>query len=348
MVTGRTDPELVTLADVAEAAGCSLAAASLALRGKRGVSDSTRERVLRTAHDLGYAPQEGLSRRRRTRMTLGLVIKAVQGDTPDANRFYAPVMTGIEESCRLHNINLMLATMPVDHHYRPISVPRLVTDRSCDGLVVVGAHLSQATAELLGAAPAAVLVDAYSEDHAFDSVVTDNFGGARAAVSYLVKAGHKEIAILGTEPGIYPSILQRRRGYEQTILDAGLMPNFIDTPYWAHEKAALEGVAWLTAHPEVTAVFCANDLVGVSLMQAAQRAGITVPERLSVVGFDDIDMATFVTPPLTTMAVDKVGMGWVAVTLLMHRLERGLGAVTQARSRAQLVVRGSVRRLSPG
>src|ERR1035437_10018458 len=143
----RTGRRLVTLADVAQAIGCSSAAVSLALRGERGVSDATRERVIQAARDLGYRRSSGVSRKRQKPLTIGLVIKAVHGDSPEANRFYAPVMAAIEESCRTHHMDLMLATMPVDQDYYPIEVPRLVTDRTCDGLIVVGAHLSQATAE---------------------------------------------------------------------------------------------------------------------------------------------------------------------------------------------------------
>jgi len=344
-VNMRTGRRPATLADVALAVGCSSAAVSLALRGERGVSDATRERVLEAARGLGYRPSAGVSRKRQKPMTIGLVIKAVHGDSPEANRFYAPVMAGIEESCRTHRMDLMLATMPVDQNYYPIEVPRIVTDRTCDGLIVVGAHLSQATAEILRAAPPAVLVDAYSEDDAFDSVATDNIGGARTAVEHLVGRGHREIAILGTSPDAFPSILQRRRGYEQVIAESGLAPRLIDTPYWPPEAAAIVGVEYLQTHREITAVFCANDAVAVALMQAARQAGISIPDRVSVVGFDDIDLAGFVSPALTTMAVDKVGMGRIAVTLLAHRLELGQDCVTQTLVRPRLVERLSVRQI---
>jgi LacI family transcriptional regulator len=320
---------------------------SLALRGKVGVSEATRARVLETARTLGYRPLSGISRQHQKPLTIGLVIKALQGDTPKANRFYAPVMAGIEESCRAHHINLMLATMSVDEHYYPIEVPRIVTDRTCDGLIVVGAHLSQATAEILENAPPVVLVDAYAEDDAFDSVATDNVGGARCAVEHLVSKGHRDIAVLGTEAGAFPSILQRRRGYEQVVSEAGLKTIFIDTPYANPEAAGVVGVSYLRTHPEVTAVFCANDAVAVALMQAARLEGIDVPGRVSVVGFDDIDLAAYVSPPLTTMAVDKVGMGRIAVTLLAHRLEVGKECVTQTLVRPTLVERESVRQFSP-
>ena len=341
----RTGRRLVTLADVAQAVGCSSAAVSLALRGERGVSDATRERVIQAARDLGYRRSAGVSRKRQKPLTIGLVIKAVHGDSPEANRFYAPVMAAIEESCRTHHMDLMLATMPVDQDYYPIEVPRLVTDRTCDGLIVVGAHLSQATAEILRGAPPSLLVDAYSEDDAFDSIATDNVGGARMAIDHLVAQGHREIAILGTSPQAFPSIVQRRRGYEQMMAESGLKLRSIDTPYWPPETAATVGVEYLLSHLEVTAVFCANDAVAVALLQAARQVGISVPDQVSVVGFDDIDLAGFVSPALTTMAVDKVGMGRIAVTLLAHRLEFENECVTQILVRPRLVERSSVSQL---
>ena len=338
-----------TLADVAAAVSLSPAAVSLALRGKVGVSEATRTRVFDAAKTLGYRPIAGVSRQHQKQMTIGLVIKAVYGDAPEANRFYAPVLAGIEESCRAHRMNLMLATMPVDEHYYPMEVPRIVTDRTCDGLIVVGAHLSRATAELLRHAPPSVLVDAYSDDDAFafDSIATDNIGGARTAIGHLVSKGHRNIAILATEPQTFPSILQRRRGYKQVLSEAGLARHYIDAPYWPPESAAVVGVAYLQAHPEITAVFCANDAVAISLIQAATQAGIAVPDQLSVIGFDDIDLAGFVSPALTTMAVDKVGMGRLAVTLLSHRLEVGKECVTQTLVRPTLMERDTVRTLEP-
>ena len=335
-----------TLADVADAVGLSPAAVSLALRGKTGVSEATRSRVVDAARSLGYRPRGGISRQHQKPMTIGLVINAFR-DPQEANRFYAPIMAGIEASCRTHRMDLMLATMQVDQHYYPIAVPRIVTDRTCDGLIVVGAHLSQATAEILEAsAPPTVLVDAYSEDDAFDSVAMDNIGGARTAVEHLVALGHRQIAVLGTEPLAFPSILQRRRGYEQVMLEAGLTPRFIDTRYWPPEDAAIPGVQYLAAHPEITAVFCSTDVVAVALLQACRQAGIVVPDQVSVVGFDDIDLAGFVSPALTTMAVDKVGMGRIAVTLLAHRLDLGKDCVTQTLVRPRLVQRQSVRNLN--
>jgi LacI family transcriptional regulator len=232
--------------------------------------------------------------------------------------------------------------MPVDDQYYPLEVPRLVTERACDGLIVIGTHLSSATTDLLLGGPPVVLVDAYAEDAAFDSISSDNVGGGRAAVEHLIGRGHTQIAIVGSQPDSYPSIGLRRRGYEARLAEADLRPHFADGPHAQPERAAAAAIQYLDDHPEVSAAFCCNDDVAVALIQAAQRSGIAIPERLSVVGHDDIDVATFVTPHLTTLAVDKVGMGRLAVTLLLHRLENGSGTVSQTFIRPRLVERESV------
>lgn len=338
--------KVATLADVAAAVGLSPAAVSLALRGKPGVSAATRQRIVEASRGLGYRPLS-TTRHHQGPLTVTLVIRALHGDSPGANRFYGPVLAGVEERCRRLHIRLMLAIMPVDQHNHPIEVPHSVTDRLSDGLIFVGAHFSQSISPLLEGALPAVLVDAYAEDGAFDAVETDNILGARTAVEHLVSHGHRNIAILGTDPDTFPSILLRRRGYEQAMAEAGLTPRYIDVPYYEHEAAAAAAISYLCANPSVTAIFCANDLVAITFIQAAKQAGMAVPERVSVVGFDDIDLAGFISPSLTTMAVDKAGMGRLAVTLLAHRIDVGEECVTSTLVRPQLIERESVRTIEP-
>jgi len=140
-----TGHKSATLADIAATVGLSPAAVSLALRGKPGVSEATRERVVEASRSLGYRPISGLSRHRHKPMTVTLVIRALHGDSPDANRFYGPVLAGIEERCRRLHIHLMLAIMPVDQHNHPIEIPHTVTDRFSDGLIFVGANFTPAS-----------------------------------------------------------------------------------------------------------------------------------------------------------------------------------------------------------
>jgi DNA-binding LacI/PurR family transcriptional regulator len=131
------------------------------------------------------------------------------------------------------------------------------------------------------------------------------------------------------------------------MAEAGLTARYIDAPYYEHETAAASAISYLRANPNVTAIFCANDLLAISFMLAARQVGISVPDQVSLIGFDDIDLASFVSPALTTMAVDKAGMGRLAVTLLAHRLDVGKECVTVTLVRPQLVERETVLTLEP-
>ena len=283
-------------------------------------------------------------RQRHQPLTIGLVIKAVHGDYPEANRFYAPVMAESRKAAGVHRFDLMLATMPVDQHYYPIEVPQIVTNRACDGLIVVGAHLSRATAEILPERAA-------------------GHPGRRVCRGRLLQFGRHGQSSAGPEwrsstcstgaTATSPSWEPSPEPSQASGSGVGDTRRSWPKPGWRRSTSTpptgrlRRPRRWASrifrAHPDVTAVFCANDAVAVALLQAARQAGIAVPGRLSVVGFDDIDLAGFVSPGLTTMAVDKVGMGRLAVTLLAHRLELGKECVTQTLVRPTLVLRGSTR-----
>ena len=340
----KGERKAATLADVAAAASVSPAAASLALHGKPGVSSATRARVHDAAHRLGYRTQSISSRRRHDPMTVALVIRTLPDTQPAANVFYGPILSGIEEQCRSHKMRLVFTIMPVDEHNHPLEIPRAVTEHRTDGLILVGADLGPRSSSLLsdGDLPT-VLVDAYADDEELHSVDIDNVSGARTAARYLISRGHREIALVGTAPDAFPSVRERRVGYEQAMTEAGLRPHFVDVPYYDPEPAAAAAVSYCLAHPEVTAIFCANDLVAITFLQNARVAGISVPEQVSVVGFDDIDLARIIAPPLTTIAVDKPGIGRLAVTLLLHQIEVGKECGTTTLMKPTLVERATVR-----
>ena len=330
----------VTLADVAREAGVSPAAASLAIRGEQGVSRETRDRVLASARRIGYRGVARASSRRMKSLTIGLIIKAPVGDAPEANRFYAPVMAGIEELCRVREVDLLFAAMPVDADYHPIEVPRLVAERATDGLIIIGAHLSHGTASALVDWPPSMLVDAYAEDASIDSVVSDNIGGARSAVEHLIEQGHRDIALVGARTDSFPSIIQRRRGYEQAMAEAELEPRIIEVAHVPPEAAGA-AAAWRRSAPTPGSAPCSPPTTRSRSRSSVppSEPACRVPRDLSVIGYDDIDLARFVTPQLTTMAVDKLGMGRLALTLLLHRLEFPGDGFVQAVVRTALVER---------
>lgn len=330
------------MADVAAASGVSTATVSLVLRDKPGVGEETRQRVLDAAQSLGYIVKPALQAAHPVAARVGVIVKVRPDDIPAANSFYAPVLAGIEAVCRANQINLMYANMPVDVHNNPIDPPRLLTGDHTDGLLLVGMLLGEGATSLLARQQApVVLVDSYAPGTTYDAVVTDNVAGAATATRHLIARGHRRIAIVGSEPEAFPSIQERRAGYLQAMGEADLPPCIVDCPL--HPDAAAPAVtALLHAEPEVTAIFGCNDEVAIAAMRAAQALGRAIPTDLSVVGFDNIAITQHVTPTLTTMRVDKMGMGRLAAQLLINRITHPQAGPVRGIICPQLIERHSV------
>lgn len=320
-----------TLSDVARRAGVSVAAASLALRGKPGVGDGTRRRVEAVARDLEYR-----ARPADRAGSIGLLVKSRPDDVVAANRFYGPVIAGVTAACAAAGLDVRLDTLPVDEHFNPLGRPRLIGRHSVDGVLVLGAFLSAGAAELVGRLPA-VLVDGYAAEPAtFVSVVSDNVGGAAAATARLVALGHRRIALVGTAPDAFPSIVERRYGYTRAMAAARLEPRFIDGHHDHPDPCVQEAVASMRSRGAPTAFVAANDDVAIEILV---RLRSRVPHEVSLVGFDGIQAALKIRPRLDTVAVDKRAMGGLAVSLLRHRIEHPREPAFTAIQRTSLVVR---------
>ncbi|MEZ4673821.1 MAG: LacI family DNA-binding transcriptional regulator [Caldilineaceae bacterium] len=333
----------VTIADIARKSGVSAATVSLALRNKAGLRNETRQRVLDTAQQLGYLYQSSNQAATRLEVNhIGVIIKARANDPAATNSFYGPVLTGIEEICRRRQIHLVYANLLVDEKNVPIEPPRLLTERHTDGLLIVGLQVNTALQTILQQDNSpVVLVDAYAADNPFDAVVSDNFTGGYMATRHLLAQGHTKIAIVGSQPHAFPSIVERRNGYCKALAEAGLTPYFWDCPLWP-EAAAEAARTYLVQQPEVTAIFACNDALAIAVMQVLRERNCVPPDDLSIIGFDNIELAQHTTPPLTTMRVDKTGMGRLAAQLLINRIEYPAAALVQTTIRPELICRQSV------
>jgi LacI family transcriptional regulator len=332
--TGETEvgAERATLADVAERAGVSLAAASLALRGKPGVGESTRRRIVDIARELEYRTRGAGDHAR----SFGILVKVGPHDLGETNAFYGPVIAGITDACATADLDVRIDTMRVDEHFNPIETPRLVESGKVDGFLVLGAYLSEASAQVLASRPV-VLVDGYAADPGgFASVVSDNIGGTAAATSRLVELGHHRIALVGTTIDAFPSIRDRRLGYERTMSEARLAPMFVDGHHDLPAECVRAATAALQGADAPTAFVAANDDVALALIGELRDQ---IPGRVSVVGFDDIAAASLVRPRLDTVAIDKRAMGRIAVSMLRHRIVHAADPPFTVTQRASLIVR---------
>ncbi len=344
----------VRLSDIARRSRVSPTTVSLVLNDKPGIPDETRERVLQAAKALGYeraaSGSSGTKRRangnssRRTVAvrTIGLVIKAIPYQIAATNPFYSYVVAGIEECCRRKRINLLYATLPVNENNQPVELPRLLNESEVDGLLFVGTFVDETLQNILEVQSApVVLVDGYS-DFSYDSVVTDNVNGAYTAVRHLIERGHKHIGIVGSRPQAYPSIRERREGYIRALREDGIEPKYFADCLLDGNAARIATLELLRAHPQVTALFGCNDAMAIEAMHGAQQLGYRIPQDISIIGFDGIDVSQHVAPPLTTMHIDKVGMGRMAVELLMNRAQNPDAERAVAMVQPRLIERESV------
>ena len=340
-------PTKVTMTEIAEKSGVSLATVSLVLRERSGVGAETRERVMQVAKDLGYLAKNTNGTPAVPITNVGLILKEEPHLIPQANRFYSHVIAGIEVACRRRNINLFYATMTVDANNYPLELPRiLLEENATEGLLLLGAFLSESLRQVLARhSVPLILVDAYAATDMYDTVVSDNVGGACQIVTYLIQQGHRHIAFIGSHAeSCYPSIHGRHVGYEKALADAHIAESYCADCHAINTDEIMQATTTLIeANPQITAIFAANDETAITVMDALHALGRQIPSDISVVGYDDIDLASRVSPHLTTMQVDKAGMGRMAVQLLINRVQYPESGLIRAVMPPRLLERDSVR-----
>lgn len=337
----------VTIADVAEACQVSPATVSLVLRNKPGVGEDTRRKVMETAQDMGYLLRNinTINVLKNGIKNIGLVIKENPSDVVANNSFYAPIISGIETFCRQQNINMMYGNLPVNNVNFPLEIPHCLTDSEVDGFILVGMQLNTNLVLLLQQRSLpVVLVDAYTNDASlFDMVLTDNLLGGYRATKHLISLGHRKILLAGSMPNAYPSIHERREGYLQAIVEANLEPIFADSDLWTHAVQPAVRKAF-EKEPDISAIFTCNDDLAIAAMRTVRDMGKRVPEDVSVIGFDDIELSKHVLPSLTTMAVDKHEMGRMSINMLVDRIHNPNGGRIHSMILPKLVERESTRK----
>jgi len=309
----------VTISDVAREAGVSLMTVSRAINDKGEISPSTRQHVLEVIERLGYRPSriaQGLATQRTG--TIGLVVPDI------ANPFFSDLARGAEDRAHVAGYHILVCNAG-ESPQRELSVLASLEEKRVDGLVLCSSRLhDSALREALAYHPAAVLVNRRLAGADVGVVVLADEEGARLATQHLLESGHRAVGFLAGPLTSYSS-RQRSKGYRAALAAAGIAGN----PGWVHAcsyevTGGRETTrALLAEHPELTALFCYNDLVAVGALQACADLGLRVPDDVAIAGFDDIPMAALVTPPLTTCRVPRHELGERAMGLLLDRIDGG-------------------------
>jgi LacI family transcriptional regulator len=329
-----TESRSITTHDVARRAGVSQATVSMVMGNnpRARVAQATRERVLRAAEELGYRPNllaRGLVRGRS--YAIGVVV-------PDlSNPFFLDVVTGVQRVAAETGYAVLAADTRDASAARQVE---LLRGRQVDGVILDGLGASSIPADALGGA-AVVLVD--EPPDRWPGVASDALAAGRLAAEHLLGLGHREVAFIGPASDVH-GFRMRERGFFQALREAGadIVSERLRRvpPTLAGGQSAMRALLSLRARP--TAVFCANDLLGVGALKACLSAGVKVPDELSIIGCDDVELARVVTPELTTVAVPARELGARAMRLMLRRLdEPSVAAPGSKPLPVRLVVRGT-------
>lgn len=308
-------PRRVTITDVASATGFSISTVSAALNGTSGVSAGNRERIIRTATELGYAPDARASRLRRRRSgLLGVTFTEGQG-------FHGDLLDGLYAAAREAGYDAMLAAS-TPHHAEPDCIATLLDNR-CEGLVLIGTSMTPARLERLAARLPVVVVTHDSLVPGADVVDADDAAGVDTLVAHLVERGHRRLVHI--DGGTSSRATARREAFLAAVRSRGLDSSCgVETGGWDEESGADAARRLLDAGPLPDAVLAFNDHVGVGVIATFSRAGIRVPQDVAVCGFDGIPLAAVSAFGLTTMVQDTAAMSATAVAAILDRLDGGL------------------------
>jgi LacI family transcriptional regulator len=310
--------------DVAQAAGVSRATVSVVLNNLPGIniSEATRQRVLDAAKSLDYSPNSaGRKLASGKSNTIGLVL----GQSPEqvfADAFLTKVMFGIEQAAIKHGYHVLLKQVDPED---PVGYRHLVTENHVDGIILSGPRQDDPELVRLIQEGVPIILLGQMPESSIPFVDIDATKSAERAVAHLAQLGHRRIALITNARLRYTSAQQRKAGYESGLQKAGLRLNdaLIKEGNYTPESGmtAMNELLNLPAPP--TAVFVASDVVALGAMLAVKKAGLRIPEDIAFVGFDDIPLAEYFDPPLTTVRLPAFKLGWMACERLIHLLNWG-------------------------
>lgn len=319
--------------EVAERAGVSTATVSRAFRAPHTIGKLTRARVLEIADHIGYRPPHlrnmgagdqgsDTADDSGNHLTIGFVYFSAQPmDRLETNPFYSDVYEGARAEAE--RLCLNLTVMTTDRHTTTLAVPEAARNANLAGILLVGGCAPEIQAAYLRHFRRIVLVDNRDSRGLFDSIVSDGFGGAYAVTHYLLDLGHRRIAFVTAEAGIY-TLKDRLNGYRCALLDYGVQPDpnqVVRLSFlWNAETRQERMRALLTGPDRPTAIVCANDFLAQRVTEECRAYGLSIPGDISVTGFDDLQRGAEHNPPLTTVRVDTEAMGRLGMQRLAELL----------------------------
>ena len=319
---------MTTLKDIAKRAGVSVASVSYVINGKKQLSEETTRRINEAINETNFTPHSlAKSLRLGKTLTIGVLVEDVRGFPIDS------IVNGIEEHLEENGYQMILNDLhmleKLYNQYDQITgYQEYVNDRvklmlrsHVDGIIYVGMH-DRHIDNLINPIEKP-FVYAYSHGTKCDHFVSyDNYNGAVDAVNHLVSRGHREIAVIAGHPDSFPT-QQRMNGFKDAVIKAGLplRDEFIQYGNWEYESGfqITQKILSLTRRP--TAIFAMNDLMAAGCINASLESGLKIPRDLSIIGFDNREIASYLPVPLTTLQVPNNEIGHECTNMLLELAE---------------------------
>ncbi|MFB4164011.1 LacI family DNA-binding transcriptional regulator [Alteribacillus sp. JSM 102045] len=312
---------MTTIKDIAKEAGVSVTTVSRALNGYYDVNENTRKKIQQIAAELNYSPNSvARSLVTSKTKTIGLLVSELSRSALK-DSFMVEIMGGLNAYAGEAGYDLILFSTD-SAKQRLKSYSQLCRERQVEGAIMLGMKKDDPyLTEVIESNIPCVLIDIEMSGENVGYVTTDNEFGAQTAVKHLINLGHRNIAMVNGHDQALVS-QHRLKGYKKELQEAGITfrQHWVVDGQFQEETAEKEAEKLLQEYPEISALFCASDLMALGAMRSAKKLGRNIPESLSIAGFDDIVLASYAHPPLTTVAQDKYKMGYEAGKLLLHIL----------------------------
>ncbi|MFD1673775.1 LacI family DNA-binding transcriptional regulator [Alicyclobacillus fodiniaquatilis] len=338
---------MITIYDIAKRAGVSVTTVSRVLNGYADVSPSTRRKVQHIVHELGYRPNamaRGLTTKRS--MSVGVFFHD-NVNTGLSHPFFLEVINGFKETIGAEGYDLLFfANDTLDNELKTFEAR--AKHRNVDGLLLWAIPEDDPSlAALVMSSIPSIILDLDLTGPCMGNISCDNFGGAVQAMNFLLENGHRNIAFVSGLLSTH-SARERLLGYQHALQLHGIpyRPEWMLEGDYTEKSGYAAAKRLLKSGDLPTAVFCSSDMMAIGVMKALEEGGMLVGEELSLIGFDDIMMASYITPGLTTIRQKKHEMGVIAARALLELIENSDKVPEALTMDTELVVRGTVRPLA--
>ncbi|MBE5780908.1 MAG: LacI family transcriptional regulator [Clostridiales bacterium] len=336
----------VRIADVAKRAGVSAGTVSNALNGRPGVSAQQADRIRLIAREMGYPLPEDREDSRKNCIRL-LIFKS-HGLVVMDTQFFAELFEGIQEGCKEAGMELVVTNIHKGREENYLERIAAVKEERCAGILLLGTEMEREDLKLFTPcnSPLVVMDNLFFEEDVH-SIVMNNFEAGRMAAEHLVMAGHKRMGCI-TGSAVLNNMSERQKGFFAALKAHGITMEEDDcyavTP--TMEGARRDLLHQTRGKTLPTAFFAANDIIAMGAMMAFREKGIRVPEDVSIIGMDDLDLCLVTSPQLTTIHVHRKEMGRSAVRMLLHSASPARkGCYLKSQLSVALRERGSVKHM---